>query len=295
MILITGATGMTGRFVVQELNRRKMPTRMLVRQESVDKVAGLEGEIAIGDLSDFSSLHRAMDGVRGVAHVACTFTDMAIDVTATGTLVDGWQDGPFIFVSSLDVYGNTQANPVTEAHPLSENYGDYGRGKVLCERLVRAKADHLGRTDFAMVRAPHILGPHPKGYQRFTAKFADGNPLLLPGADEAEWSQYRDAWIDVRDLAWVIVELLERPIGGPLNVLAGHMVWHDFYAELIRLSGSSSQLIHKPQAEMSDEEKEATTVYAQSWLFDDTTLRQSLGYSPQFTLDQTLADMFAAK
>lgn len=290
MILVTGATGMTGQFVVQELNRRNVPMRVLVREESVEKVTGWDADVAIGDLADFGSLHRAMNGVSGVAHVACTFTDIAIDVAAMGVLLDSWQMGPFIFVSSLDVYGLTEGNPVTEAHPLSERYGDYGRGKVICERMLAAKATVAGRTDFAMLRAPHIIGPHPKG-KRFLRKLVQDVPITLPGGDAAEWSQYRDAWIDVRDLARVIVEALEKPTGGPLNVLSDHFIWHDLYAELIRLTDSNSQIVHKPFIEMSEEERKTLQTLAQSWDFDNTKLCQMLGFSPRFTLQQTLQDM----
>ncbi|MBV7338228.1 NAD(P)-dependent oxidoreductase [Chloroflexi bacterium TSY] len=289
MILVTGATGMTGQFVVQELGRRNVPVRALVREASVEKAAQLGAEIAIGDLADFASLHRAMEDVTGVAHVACTFTDVAVDVAAMGVLLNNWRDGPFIFVSSLDVYGLTENNPVTEEHPLSETYGDYGRGKVICERMLYAKAQAEGRTDFAMLRAPHIIGPHPKG-RRFVNQVTSGEPIQLPGADEVEWSQFRDAWIDVRDLARVVAETLETPPGGPLNVLSDHFVWHDLYEDLIRLTGSSSQIIHTALSEMDDEQRESQKTLIQRWFFDNSKLKQILEFEPTYTLGQTLAD-----
>lgn len=137
MILVTSATGMTGQFVIQELQWRNVPVHALVREASVEKAASLDAKIFIDDLADFASLHRAMEDVRGVAHMACTFTDVAIDVAAIGVLLDNWRNDLFIFVSSLDVYGLTETNPVTEEHPLSETYGDYGRGKVLCTKVSR--------------------------------------------------------------------------------------------------------------------------------------------------------------
>lgn len=54
-----------------------------------------------------------------------------------------------------------------------------------------------------------------------------GEPLTLPGADEDEWSQYGAAWVDMRDLARIAVDCLERPPGIAMNVLSGHFVWHD--------------------------------------------------------------------
>jgi nucleoside-diphosphate-sugar epimerase len=211
-------------------------------------------------------------------------------VVAMQALLDGWRTGPFVFVSSLDVYGLVGSAPVTEEDPLSETYGDYGRGKVICEGLLAARAAAHGRSDFASLRAPHILGPHPKMQRRFIDPVRAGGPIVLPGADAREGSQYRDAWIDVRDLAWVIAESLARPAGGPLNVLAGHFVWRDFYAALIQLTGSSSQIVYKSRAAFSDAEWQEKQSLAQTWYFDNSKLRRQLDFIPRYTLQQTLAD-----
>ena len=289
MILVTGATGMTGQFVVQELQQRGYAVRVLVRESSLD-AAPPHTDLAIGDLADPASLRRASDSVDGIIHTACTFTDSAVDIAAMQALLDGWRAGPFVFVSSLDVYGFVGDAPVTEEHPLSETYGDYGRGKVICERLLTTQAAANGRTDFVCLRAPHILGPHPKMWRRFIDPVTGGAPIVLPGADESEWSQYCDAWIDVRDLAWICAESLLKPAGGALNVLAGHFVWHDFYAAIIQLRRSSSQIVHKPRAEFSDAEWHEKLGLAQTWRFDDSKLRQQLGFVPRYTLQQTLTD-----
>jgi nucleoside-diphosphate-sugar epimerase len=286
-VLVTGATGMTGQFVVQELQRRGYAVRVLVREASAAK-APPGAEVATGDLSDFASLYRATRGVAGIVHTACTFTDALVDVAAMGVLLDGWRQGPFIFVSSLDVYGFLQEIPATEETRLSESYGDYGRGKVICERMLAAKAAADGRRDYASLRAPHILGPHPKMNRRFIAPVEAGEALVLPGADAAEWSEYRDAWIDVRDLAWVIAESLEKPVGGPLNVLAGHFTWGELYSQLIDFTGSASTIIYKPRSEFSEEEWQVKQLQAQRWLFDDHRLRQHLGFAPQYQLADTL-------
>jgi hypothetical protein len=37
--------------------------------------------------------------------------------------------------------------------------------------------------------------------RRFVTLAERGEPIVLPGAEEAEWAHYGDAWIDVRDLA----------------------------------------------------------------------------------------------
>ncbi|MFN8444779.1 MAG: NAD(P)-dependent oxidoreductase [Caldilineaceae bacterium] len=288
MILVTGATGLTGHFVVQELQQRNDAVRVLVREGSQAK-APPNTEIVLGDLTDLVSLQRAMEGVTGIVHSACTFTDSRIDITAMETLLDHWQAGPFIFISSLDVYGFAKTVPITEDHPLDESYGDYAHGKIVCERLLMEKAQALGRSDYAILRAPYIWGPHPTAYARLVkAAIRNGESIVLPGADKAEWSDYQDVWTDVRDLAWVVAECLLRPPGVALNVLSGHFSWHELYATLIDLSGSSSQLIHKPLDAISESELPRKEIYAQRWRFSNKRLRTMLGFVPKFSLRETL-------
>jgi len=289
MILVTGATGMTGQFVVAELQRRNYPVRVLVRAASIDK-APPDVDIAIGDLNDPGSINRATVGVTGIIHTACTFTDSAVDIAAMQALLDGWGNGPFIFISSLDVYGYAQFVPITEEHPLNEGYGDYAYGKIVCERLLAEKAESLGRRDYAMLRAPYIWGPHPKAFRMVVKpQIRAGQSMLLPGADEAEWSDYQDVWIDVRDLAWVTVEALERPLGTALNVLTGHFTWHDLFTETIRLTGSPSTLSHQALASLTEEEQKTLQIYAQRWRFSNARLLQQLDFQPRYSLAETLA------
>ena len=293
MILVTGATGLSGHFVVRELQRRGYPVRGLARASSAAKLQALGVDVAIGDLTDPDSLRRACDGVDGIVHAACTFSDSRIDIAAMQALLEGWQHGPFVFFSSLDVYGLTTAPLTGEETPLDEAYNDYAYGKIVCERLLAEAAQQQGRGDWSNLRAPHIWGPHPTARQRLLDRIKD-DPVLLPGGDEAEWSQYRDAWIDARDLAWIVAECLERPVGGPVNVLAGHFVWHDLFTEIIRLSGSACQIVHKPLAAMSDEERASRRFYAQSWRYEDRRLRKVLVFTPSRTLQRTVQETLSS-
>ena len=79
MILVTGGTGQTGQFVIQELRRRGHAIRVLVRPQSAAQVSEPGVEVALGDLGDRDSLRRAMVDVSGVVHTACTFSDSRID------------------------------------------------------------------------------------------------------------------------------------------------------------------------------------------------------------------------
>lgn len=64
MILVTGATGTVGGYLVQQLCGQSHPVRALVRsQEKADSLRGYDCETAIGSYEDAPSLHRALEGV----------------------------------------------------------------------------------------------------------------------------------------------------------------------------------------------------------------------------------------
>lgn len=63
MILVTGATGTTGREVVKQLHQKGVETRALARDPGkARKVLGAKVQIARGDLGDRASLDAALDG-----------------------------------------------------------------------------------------------------------------------------------------------------------------------------------------------------------------------------------------
>lgn len=87
MLLITGITGHSGKYFLQELinNHYTDPIRCIVRKNSntslLDK-SGLKIEKVIGDLSDEKLLKRAMIGVDTILHIASIFYSSNIIKTA---------------------------------------------------------------------------------------------------------------------------------------------------------------------------------------------------------------------
>ncbi len=289
-ILVTGATGLAGHFVVEELLRRGHAVRALCRPAAAGRVAA-GAEVVAGDLTDADSLARAARGVDAIVHTAVTRGDSAVDIAAMEALLASWRTGPFVYMSSLDVYGFAGPELITEDTPLTESYNDYATSKVVCERMLAGAAGRAGRADHVSLRAPYIWGPHPNARERLVmSRLREGLPIILPGADEAQWRQYRDVWIDVRDLVAIIAACVERPTGGPLNVLSGHFVWHDLFAALIRLTGSRSQIVHRPIDQIGDDELPRKANYAQTWRFSQARLEEHLGRFPRRPLEETLRD-----
>jgi nucleoside-diphosphate-sugar epimerase len=292
MILVTGGTGMAGSFIVRELQRRGQAVRVLARAESQQIARDLGVELALGDLADIESVRRAAQGVSGIIHVACTFTQPDLDSAAMQALLDHWDSGAFVFVSSTDVYGYTHELPATEAHPLDPAYSSYGGGKVRCEALLQDAAAARGRQDFSILRPPHIWGPHPKCRERLiNARIIAGQPVVLPGATPDEWAQFGDDWVDTREFAWAAAECLTKPLGRAANAITSHFLWQEVYAELIRLAGSSSVIEHKALDAITEEELPNAPFYAQTWRFSGARLEQQLGFRPSHRWQDTLAEI----
>ncbi|PHQ52850.1 hypothetical protein BLA24_04560 [Streptomyces cinnamoneus] len=252
-VLVTGGTGGVGAFVLRELAARGRPVRALVRPESAHLVAADGVEVVEGDLADADGLRAAAGGVDHVIHAACTFTSPDVDVAAMRALLAGWRRGSFVFVSSVDAYGRPETAEVCEDTPPREPLTGYGRGKLVCERLLWEAAGTSGRGGASVVRAPLVWGPHPRLRDQlrwgatgevFQAAKA-GEPVVLPRAGAVpdsgeEWSGV--PWVHAAALARVLVACAERPERRTVNAVGGHVAWADFAAELIRLLGSPSEV-----------------------------------------------------
>ena len=86
-VLLTGATGSAGSFIIDEFVRARVPVRILVRNRA--KASGLEKaptvQIVEGDMSKPSSLESALDGIDRVLMISAPLMDM---VETQNTFID---------------------------------------------------------------------------------------------------------------------------------------------------------------------------------------------------------------
>lgn len=170
-VLLTGATGFVGPYLVKELLDRKARIKVLT-MDKARNLTGLEDEITLvrGNITDTGSLQDIMKDADMVFHLAAVSNvNYAIahpretfEINATGTLnlleeARKNTSGKFVYISSSHVYGVPQYLPMDEKHPVSPRE-PYSASKASAEMLVNAYALNYG-LKAAIIRPFNMFGP----------------------------------------------------------------------------------------------------------------------------------------
>jgi nucleoside-diphosphate-sugar epimerase len=171
--VLTGATGLLGSHLAEQLAARGERVRAVVRAASdTARLRRLGAELVEGDLNRPASLAKAVAGADVVYHCAARVGDWgpwraykANILDATRHLLDACRAaavGRLLHVSSIGVYGHLgdRDRPITEDEPLGQNpwvWDYYPRAKLLAERLVR---QYPG--PWTIVRPTWLYGPYDR-------------------------------------------------------------------------------------------------------------------------------------
>lgn len=172
IVLVTGATGFVGSAVARVLLARGLAVRALVRPGS-DRanLSGLDVTLCEGDLTDTSSLARAVEGCTYLAHVAADYRiyvpnpEAMLRANVAGTealLRAAWAAGVkrVVHCSSVAALGLTaDGSPADETTPVSEAkvVGIYKKSKYRAEQAVLALARE--GLDVVIVNPAAPIGP----------------------------------------------------------------------------------------------------------------------------------------
>jgi dihydroflavonol-4-reductase len=131
---VTGGTGFIGSRVVKRLRDRGDEVVVLARRPG--KAAGLDAEVAEGDLSSADAIRRGMEGCQAVFHIAADYRvgmdpskqDSMRDSNVGGTqrVLDAAADAgvdKVVYVSTINVFGNTNGQTVDESYRRDEADG----------------------------------------------------------------------------------------------------------------------------------------------------------------------------
>jgi nucleoside-diphosphate-sugar epimerase len=172
-VLVTGATGFTGSFLIRRLVELGASVKAIARQKSnVDQFKDLPIEWIRGEVFDAEAIKKGVAGVEFIFHVAAAYREAKIQdkdyhnvhVLSTKLLAEEAIKSPtfkrFIHVSTVGVHGHIENPPADENAPFAP--GDvYQNTKLEGELWIRdfAKANKMS---LAVVRPAAILGPGDK-------------------------------------------------------------------------------------------------------------------------------------
>jgi len=155
-VLVTGGAGRLGVTVCKMLQKKGFQVRVFdlpsPRNRKSVRELGKKAEVSWGDITGADSVRQALDGVDAVIHMAGILPPVTetnpglaekVNVGGTKTLVDAVRDRerstPFVFVSSVSVFGPTPA--ATEPISVEKNAPNpkdvYGETKLKAETLIR--------------------------------------------------------------------------------------------------------------------------------------------------------------
>ncbi|MGO9487488.1 MAG: NAD-dependent epimerase/dehydratase family protein [Solirubrobacteraceae bacterium] len=166
---MTGATGFIGGRLAQRLAGEGSTVRCLVRPGSdTAALERLEVELAVGDLTDPTSLAAAVEGCSHVLHCAALVTDWATRDEIRRANVEGTRNllqasiegsvGRFVHLSTTDVYGHPGGAAIDESHTPAGFRNWYAQTKLEAEAEVRRLAGGAG-PDAVIVRPATVYGP----------------------------------------------------------------------------------------------------------------------------------------
>ena len=195
-VLVTGATGFVGPYLVQALAGKNARVNILSMgmDEIPSSLCAENLDIVIGDVTKPETLYGITEGVDFVFHLAAiSNVDYAVknpvktyDVNVRGTLnlLEEVRKNPvqkFVYISSSHVYGVPQYIPIDEKHPLAPRE-PYSASKAAAENIVAAYSGAYG-INTAIVRPFNIYGPGQDGSFLIPSiiKQASGNDVIEVG------------------------------------------------------------------------------------------------------------------
>ena len=308
-VLVTGADGFVGRFLVRHFLAAGHTVGAAVRRGGESPATWLADSTADVELIDFDledgASADAAAGWRadGVVHLAAVASSrearrdpgLAWTVNAAGTarllerLAEGSPNPAVIVVSSGEVYGDGPPRPRLERDPVRPQ-SPYAASKAGAEIAALEIARRTGLR-VIVARAFQHTGPGqsdryvvPALARRLRDARRDGRRQVTTG----NLAPVRDI-TDVRDVVAAYAALLAKGVAGEVyNIARGEgIALADVFARLARAVGIDAEPVPDPSLARSGD--------IPHLVGDPAKLRAATGWTPAYTIDQTLRDVVDAQ
>jgi nucleoside-diphosphate-sugar epimerase len=244
-ILITGATGFIGRWLVRRLLAERCFVRAFVLPgETVPDEWAVPVEVVRGDVTDAASVARAVNEARTIFHLAAIVGDAGneaqhqqVTVGGTGNVLRAADPrARIVLTSSLVVYGDRLGLDVcAEDHAFGRALGRYSRAKQAQERLAWQLAEARG-LPLTVVRPANVFGPGVCPW--VTGIITQMNTRLPALIDDGD---YNAGLTYVENLVDLLILAAEHPaaVGRVYNGCDGwEVTWKQYVTDIARLAGT---------------------------------------------------------
>ncbi len=299
MILITGAGGFVGTFLVSEMARRRIPYRPVTRRRG-------QSSFIVGDIDGQTDWTAALEGVEVIVHLAsrahvthetaplsearfrCTNVDATLNLARQAARAGVKR---FVFVSSIKVNGELTSpeRPFTSAdRPNPQN--PYAQSKLDAELGLFAISRDTG-LEVTVIRPPLVYGPGVKANFGTMMEWIDrGIPLPLGAVNNKRSFVYVGNLVDL-----IIVAARHPGAAGEVFVVSDgeDMSTTELFRRLAQALGRQCWVMPVPAPML----KVAATMLGRrdvadrlidSLQVDCSKTREMLGWTPRISVDDGL-------
>jgi len=221
-VLVTGASGFLGRYVIDELEHLNYNISTIGRHENSTIIADLSKELPL-----LSNQYDMVIHIAGKAHVVPKTEKEAqefyfVNHKGTQNLINAFQHQPnyFVFISTVSVYGLDFGENITENAPLNA-VEPYGKSKIMAEKEIISwgKSKNVKTT---VLRVPLIFGTNPPGNLKSMINAIRKKYYFNIGKGDV-----RKSMVFAKDIATFIPNIAKQ--GGIYNLTDGY---HPSFKEL---------------------------------------------------------------
>jgi dihydroflavonol-4-reductase len=318
MNLVTGATGHIGNVLVKELLRKGEKVRVLVLpDEDLTPLNGLEVEIFQGNVLDTDSIASALKGIDYVFHLAGIISIMPgkdqlvhdVNVNGTTNMVKAARAAGvkrFVYTSSIHAFKRVQHGIVIDEHiPIDPDstIAAYDRSKA--EATLAVLAESKMGLPAVIVCPTGVLGPYDYKGSELGILIQDWMVHRVNFLIEGKYD-----FVDVRDVVQGMISARDRGTIGQIYILSGESIrvidiWRmvkelvDFKSTFIQIPTKLAMFTAKISQVYYNlsHSKPRFTTYSIETLHSNSTItnnkaRAALGYSPR-SLRETIRDTVA--
>ncbi len=305
-VLVTGGAGYVGAVLVPKLLNKGYHVKVLdLYTYGTDIFDGIKDKSRFtqikGDICDTQLLKKSLAGVDAVIHLACISNDPTFELNpalsrkvnydAFEPLVRTAKESGvrrFVYASTCSVYGVSDAQNVTEDHPLLP-ITDYNKYKGLCEPILwkYQSPEFTGVT----IRPATVCGYSPR--QRFdltvnilTNHAYNNNHIIVFGGQQERPNLQIE---DMTDLYGLLLELPDEKIKGQ-TYNAGYQN---------RSVADIAQIVRRVMAEEFPGRPEITVETKpsddiRSYRISSEKIKRELNFVPRHTIEDAVRDLIKA-